>query len=61
MNAAAIEIIAIAATGMLMMRFHMRWVAKINIAFTSLFTGWLPGFGILTTSDESRGKSTGLR
>ena len=38
MNAAAIEIIAIAATGMLMMRFHMRWVAKINIAFTSLFT-----------------------
>jgi hypothetical protein len=52
MNAAAIIIIAIAATGVLMMRFRKRWLAKINIAFTnritSLFAGWLPGFGILT-------------
>ena len=51
MNAAAIIIIAIAATGVLMMRFRKRWLAKINIAFTnritSLFAGWLPGFGIL--------------
>src|SRR5437868_8496491 len=35
-----------------MMRFRKRWLAKINIAFTnritSLFAGWLPGFGILT-------------
>jgi hypothetical protein len=38
MNAAAIVIIAIAATGVPMMRFHKRWLAKINIAFPSLFT-----------------------
>ena len=54
MNAVAIIIIAIAATGVLMMRFRKRWLAKINIAFTnanritSLFAGWLPDFGILT-------------
>ena len=52
MNAGAIIIIAIAATGVLMMRFRKRWLAKINMAFTnritSLFAGWLPGFGILT-------------
>src|SRR5215831_10545280 len=52
MSAGAIIIIAIAASGVLMMRFRKRWLAKINIAFTnritSLFAGWLPGFGILT-------------
>jgi len=52
MTAAAIIIIAIAASGVLMMRFRKRWLARINIAFTnritSLFAGWLPGFGILT-------------
>ena len=52
MNAAAIIIIAIAATGVLMMRFRKRWLAKINIVLTNritgLFAGWLPGFGILT-------------
>jgi deazaflavin-dependent oxidoreductase (nitroreductase family) len=51
-NAAAIIIIAIAATGVLLMRFRKRWLAKINIVLTnritSLFAGWLPGFGILT-------------
>jgi hypothetical protein len=51
-NTAAIIIVAIAATGVLLMRFRKRWLAKINIAFTnritSLFAGWLPGFGILT-------------
>jgi len=49
---AAIIIVAIAASGVLMMRFRKRWLARINIAFTnritSLFAGWLPGFGILT-------------
>lgn len=49
---AIMVIIAIAASGALMMRFCKRWLAKINIAFTnritSLFAGWLPGFGILT-------------
>jgi deazaflavin-dependent oxidoreductase (nitroreductase family) len=51
-NIGAIVIIAIAASGVLMMRFRKRWLAKINIAFTNritgLFAGWLPGFGILT-------------
>jgi hypothetical protein len=45
-------IVIIAASGVLMMRFRKRWLAKINVAFTnritSLFAGWLPGFGILT-------------
>jgi len=48
----AIIVIAIAASGVLMMRFRKRWLAKVNIAFTNritgLFAGWLPGFGILT-------------
>jgi deazaflavin-dependent oxidoreductase (nitroreductase family) len=60
MKAAAIVIIAIAATGVLMMRFRKRWLAKINIAFTnritSLFAGWLPGFGILTHVGRKSGK-----
>jgi deazaflavin-dependent oxidoreductase (nitroreductase family) len=60
MNALAIIIIAIAATGVLMMRFRKRWLAKINIAvtnrITSLFAGWLPGFGILTHVGRKSGK-----
>src|SRR6201998_2883225 len=60
MNAAAIAIIAIAASGVLMMRFRKRWLAKINIAFTnritSQFAGWLPGFGILTHVGRKSGK-----
>jgi deazaflavin-dependent oxidoreductase (nitroreductase family) len=59
-SAAAIIIFAIAATGVLMMRFRKRWLAKINIAFTnritSLFAGWLPGFGILTHVGRTSGK-----
>ena len=60
MNAAAIIIIVIAATGVLLMRFRKRWLAKINIAFTNritgLFAGWLPGFGILTHVGRKSGK-----
>ena len=60
MNAAAIVIIAIAASGVLMMRFRKRWLAKINVAFTNritgLFAGWLPGFGILTHVGRKSGK-----
>ena len=60
MNAAAIIIIAIAATGVLMMRFRKRWLAKINIAFTNritvLFAGWIPGFGILAHVGRKSGK-----
>jgi deazaflavin-dependent oxidoreductase (nitroreductase family) len=59
-NTGAIVIIAIAASGVLMMRFRKRWLAKINIAFTnritSLFAGWLPGFGILTHVGGKSGK-----
>ena len=60
MIAATIIIIAIAATGVLLMRFRKRWLAKINIAFTnritSLFAGWFPGFGILTHVGRKSGK-----
>ena len=60
MNAAAIIVIAIAATGVLMMRFRKRWLAKINVAFTNritgLFAGWIPGFGILTHVGRKSGK-----
>ena len=64
MNAAAIVIVVIAATGVLLMRFRKRWLAKrlakINIVFTnritSLFAGWLPGFGILTHVGRKSGK-----
>jgi hypothetical protein len=56
----AIVAIAIAATGILMMRFRKRWLAKVNIAFTNritrLFAGWLPGFGILTHVGRKSGK-----
>ena len=60
MNAAVIAIIAIAASGVLMMRFRKRWLAKFNIAvtnrITSLFAGWLPGFGILIHVGRKSGK-----
>ena len=60
MSVGAIIIIAIAATGVLMMRFRKRWLAQINIAvtnrITSLFAGWLPGFGILTHVGRKSGK-----
>jgi deazaflavin-dependent oxidoreductase (nitroreductase family) len=60
MSAGAVILIAVAASGVLMMRFRKRWVAKINIAFTnritSLFAGWLPGFGILTHIGRKSGK-----
>ncbi len=60
MNIGAIIIIAIAATGVLLMRFRKRWLAMINIAFTNritgLFAGWLPGFGILTHVGRKSGR-----
>jgi deazaflavin-dependent oxidoreductase (nitroreductase family) len=60
MSAGAIIAIAIAATGILMMRFRKRWLAKVNIVLTnritSLFAGWLPGFGILTHIGRKSGK-----
>lgn len=60
MNTVIILVVTIAATGVLMMRFRKRWLAKINIVFTnritSLFAGWLPGFGILTHVGRKSGK-----
>lgn len=60
MSIGAILVIAIAASGILMMRFRKRWLAKINIVLTnritSLFAGWLPGFGILTHVGRKSGK-----
>jgi deazaflavin-dependent oxidoreductase (nitroreductase family) len=51
MSLGVVIITLIAATGVGMMRFQKRRLAKVNIAFTnritSLFAGWLPGFGIL--------------
>ena len=64
MSAVAIIIVVIAATGILLMRFRRRWLAKklakINIVFTnritSLFAGWPPGFGILAHVGCKSGK-----
>ena len=60
MNAGIVIIIAIAASGIVLMRFRKRWLAKINIAITnritSLFAGWLPGFGILTHVGRRSGR-----
>ena len=60
MSITAILVIVVATTGMLLMRFQKRWLAKINIAFTnritSIFAGWLPGFGILTHVGRKSGK-----
>lgn len=60
MSIPAILVLAVATTGMLLMRFRKRWLAKINIAFTnritSLFAGWLPGFGILMHVGRKSGK-----
>jgi deazaflavin-dependent oxidoreductase (nitroreductase family) len=57
---ATIIAIAIAASGILMMRFRKRWLAKLNILITNritgLFAGWLPGFGILTHIGRKSGK-----
>lgn len=60
MSTGAVLAIAILATGILMMRFRKRWLAKFNIAvtnrITSLFAGWLPGFGILTHVGRKSGR-----
>ena len=39
----AIIIIVIAASGVLMMRFRKRWLAKINIILTNRITGLFAG------------------
>ncbi len=58
MSAGAIPAIAILATGILLMRFCKRWLAKFNIAITNrinrLFRGWPPEFGILARGLQVR-------
>ena len=60
MSPGLILAIVIPATGILMMRFRKRWLAKFNVAVTNritgLFAGWLPGFGILTQVGRKSGK-----
>jgi deazaflavin-dependent oxidoreductase (nitroreductase family) len=60
MSAGVVIVIAIAATGILLMRFRKRWLAKFNIAVTNritgLFAGWLPAFGIITHVGRKSGK-----
>ena len=60
MSIGVILAIAIAASGIFLMRFRKRWLARFNIAvtnrITSLFAGWLPGFGILTHVGRKSGK-----
>jgi len=61
MSPGLILAIVIPATGILMMRFRKRWLAKFNVAVTNritgLFAGWLPGFGILTHVGRKSGKA----
>jgi deazaflavin-dependent oxidoreductase (nitroreductase family) len=61
MSFGVIIVITVAATGILLMRFRKRWLAKFNIAVTNritgLFAGWLPGFGIITHVGRKSGKT----
>lgn len=61
MSVGAIVIVAIAVTGILIMRFRKRGLAKFNIIVTNritgLFAGRLPGFGILTHVGRKSGKT----
>ena len=57
---AALIIVAVILSGIFLMRFRKRWLAKFNIAVTNrltgLFAGWLPGFGILTHVGRKSGR-----
>jgi deazaflavin-dependent oxidoreductase (nitroreductase family) len=52
--------LAISLSGMLMMRFRKRWLARINLAITnritSLFAARVPGFGIITHIGRKSGR-----
>lgn len=57
---AIILVLAIPLSGMLMMRYRKRWLARINLAFTnritSRFAGCLPLFGIITHVGRKSGR-----
>jgi deazaflavin-dependent oxidoreductase (nitroreductase family) len=58
--ASVIALLAILLAPILLIRFRKRWLAAFNLAvtnrITSLFAGWLPGFGILTHVGRKSGK-----
>jgi deazaflavin-dependent oxidoreductase (nitroreductase family) len=53
-------LVAIPLSGMLMMRFRKKWLARFNLAVTNRitgqFAGWLPLFGIITHVGRKSGK-----
>jgi len=55
-----ISFLAILLTGILLMRFHKRWLAAFNIAITNKITGRfadrLPGFGNITHVGRKSGR-----
>jgi len=55
-----ILLVAIPLSGMLLIRFRKKWLARFNLAVTNritgLFAGWLPGFGIITHVGRKSGK-----
>lgn len=60
MSIGTILVLAIPASGLLLMRFRKRWLAKFNLAVTNritgLFAAWLPGFGMLTHVGRKSGR-----
>jgi deazaflavin-dependent oxidoreductase (nitroreductase family) len=60
MPIALVIFVAIALSGMLMMRFRKKTLARFNLAVTNRitgrFAGWLPGFGIITHVGRKSGK-----
>ena len=55
-----ILLLVLAVVPILLIRFRKRWVAAFNLLvtnpITSLFAGWLPGFGILTHVGRKSGR-----
>ena len=60
MSITTIILLAIPLTGLLLMRFRKKWLARFNLVVTNritgLFAGWLPGFGIITHVGRKSGK-----
>jgi deazaflavin-dependent oxidoreductase (nitroreductase family) len=60
MPVGTIILVAVLVSGMLMMRFRKKALARFNLAVTNritgLFAGWLPGFGIITHVGRKSGR-----
>ncbi len=59
MRLGAIVIIVIATTGVLMMRFRKRWLAKINLAFTNRITSLFERFTSPLNEQQMTAKQRG--